>query len=243
MLVWGPGGVGKTSTSCHAPKPKVLRDRLERGFDVLQNRGLVPEDSECDVFASWDELIDQVETFAAGDHDRQTLIIDAMTGVQRVLFLDMIEKEYDRNDADFYSYSKGPKNAANRQFPILLERLTDCVVAGYNVIVIAHSKEKTKKPVKGSEYDKFIPDVEPDVWAKLYRWADTSILINDEVSVMTDRKGRSTKQADESGSFKVAYCSFTPLADVKNWYGVPGPIDMGDSAGEAWKNIAEAFGW
>jgi hypothetical protein len=242
MVICGMGGAGKTTTAAHAPGAFFFRDALEGGIVVARERKMVPADVGDLVYTSWEDLLEKVALFAKRKHDYQTLVLDATTGIQRAGFDWTCEHKFGNDMDRFNDYSKGPKNFADKYFPAILDGLLECQDAGINIIIIAHSVVKPYKNPDGPDFDTYIPDLEAYAWQRLYRWVEASIFIHNQMSVEEER-GRKTRKA--AGNYdKLCIVDWSPkFMMAKNWYKVAGPLECGESAEEAWANIAEAFGY
>jgi hypothetical protein len=241
MTICGMGGAGKTTIAAHAPNAFFFRDSLEAGIVIARDRKMVPSGVGDYVYTSWEDLKQKTQQFAKRQHDFDTYVLDATTGMQRELFNDTAEKHFDGSMERFNDFNKGPKDAANKYFPEYLDCLQECIDAGINVIVIAHSLVRPYKNPDGPDYDTWQPDLEGNAWQKLYRWVESSIFIHNETKNKEERK-KVTRKVENSYE-KIAVVNWSPVFHAaKNWYKVEGPIELGDSAEAGWTAISEAFG-
>jgi len=237
LVIYGPSGVGKTSLAAQFPKPGFIIDRTEPGIKNLQANGLIPRSIPIlGEVADWKELLKAVSS-AANDESIRTLVCDALTGFELLCFRYHCQKYFkgDWSSEGFFAYQKGPRNAATRDWPELLECLTD-VGATKNLVLITHSQVKPYSNPLGPDFDRFIPSLDKETWVITHRWAEAVFFLN----YHTELTKEGTKhKASEAGRFLNPVWS--PAYDAKNQLGLAFPIDMGDSAKEGYHNLVEAI--
>jgi hypothetical protein len=106
------------------------------------------------------------------------------------------------------------------------------------VLALCHSKIAPFKNPEGPDYDRFTPDLHPKTWGLTHRWADYVLFLNFETHVDA---GRSPRPKGKGGTRRVLYTARTAAFDAKNRHGLPEQIDGGNSAAEAWANLAAAM--
>lgn len=91
-LIYGDPGAGKTRLSCTAPKPLVLLTELSTSEPTIRQ---VYEETgnKADIWniTDLDELWEAYEFLLAGNHNYQTVILDSLTDLNRMVIRGSIE--------------------------------------------------------------------------------------------------------------------------------------------------------
>jgi len=244
LLLYGPSGVGKTSFCAQFPNPGFIIDPQEEGIRTLTEFNLVPEPAFIEQADSFEDALSLCGSVAKGtNYHCQTLIIDSLTGFEKLCFIHHCEEHFDGDwsTEGFYSYQKGPKQAAKVDWPRLIDGLEDVRAAGINVIVIGHSRTKPYNNPEGPDYDRFVCYCDPETWATTHRWAQGVFFYNYLVELdLSKKKGPRTK-AKQEGEGRILYTDWAPAFDAKNWFSLAPVIDAGDTSEEAFKEFEKAF--
>lgn len=148
VLIYGPGGIGKTSLACAAPNPVVLA--VEDGV----GRSLYPETPRVDV-STWSDLRAALANPAL--HEFQTVVLDSATraeelAVAHTLATIKTEKGGTATSIEGYGFGKGYQHL----YETFLLLLQDCqqlhIRHGRNVVLIAHDCTTTAANPEGEDY-------------------------------------------------------------------------------------------
>jgi len=243
LVIYGPSGVGKTSFCAQFPKPGFIIDPQEEGIRTLSEFGLVPEPVFIESASTFEDTLSICGDIAAGEYDIQTAVFDSITGFEKLCFIHHCEEYFDGDwsTEGFYSYQKGPKQAAKTDWPRLLDACEDIRAAGINVLFIGHSRTKPYNNPEGADYDRFICYCDPEVWSTVHRWAQGVFFYNYLVELdLSKKKGPRTK-AKQEGEGRILYTDWAPAYDAKNWFNLDPVIDAGESAEESFKEFKTAF--
>lgn len=244
MLIHGKSGVGKTSFCANAPSPVFLIDHDETGVVRLKQRGLIPKSTVIlDPVEDYGDLLDTLESFSPEDHGAETLVVDSLTGLQRLCFdyrcnLPREQGGFEGDYGAFYDFYRGPAQAAQQDWPPLMTALRRIRDKGVNVLLISHSEEKAYRNPDGPDYDKYVSALDARIWKATERVVEAVLFLNFEIDVQGSRRGQKGKASDIT---RMIITDKTPTADAKNWYGLPAIIDMGESGQDSWNNFWEAF--
>lgn len=239
-VIHGIPGSGKTSLPCHAPSPVFLMTRDETGLLALLSAGLVPQvDYFPQCFEGWNHLRSAVKELATQPHDYKNLVLDTLNGAERLCHEHVCEQPPYKGDWGYFdSYQQAGKNALQEwiTFTSLLEK---CRMKGMGVILLCHSQVVTFKNPEGTDFDRWQPALRKESWAHAYGWCDQCFFLNFKVTVKEER-GRSKGKAT-GGQERVLCTERTPSYDAKNRSHLPGEIECGASAEEAWTNLIQAM--
>lgn len=239
MVVYGPSGVGKTEFAAAWPDVGFIHDPHEDGINDLVEWGRCKKPTFVKEAKGFNEIIELHEEIAAngtldGKSQIKTLVNDALTGIERLCFEQHCAEYFDDDwsNQGFYSYNKGPKNAAKKDWPRYIESLKGLWTAGINVILLAHSKVGDADNPSGDDYKTYMPTLDKEIWAHTHNWAKCIIYYG--VDTETEKAGSKVK-AKKADFDRHLYTELSTHYVAKNRYGLTPVIDAGGSGVEAYK--------
>ena len=241
MVIYGPPGVGKSSMAASFPKAGFIVDPQELGINVLAEYYQCKKPVMVEEAGSWTSLQTLLAHVASGKWPIDTLVLDSLTGLEKLCFIHHCEEYFEGNwsSKGFYSYQQGPENAAKTDWPDFIDLLEAVKVQGINVIVLAHSVVKPYKNPDGPDYDQYAPYANKHIWQHLKRWASSILFYNYHVEV--DQKGIRNKANTETEERHI-YTQWSAAWEAKNAFGLQYLIDeLGDSGADAYKALKLAF--
>lgn len=221
VVVYGPEGIGKTTLAAAFPNPLFID--TEGGTNHFDVRRADPSPT------SWSMLVGYVgEVAAAGPGLCSTLVVDTADWAER-LCVEHVCAKNGWQSIEGPGYGKGYK-CVNEEFGRLLDRLSDCVQAGVNVVVCAHARiSKFEQPDELGTYDrwtmKLIDTPKASNAAMLKEWADMVLLCNYETIIVKPDKSDGG-HAKAAGGKRVMYAEHTPAWDAKNRHGLPAKMPL-----------------
>lgn len=251
MVLHAPAGTGKTSFVAHFPRCGFIIDSHERGISYLVSRKLVPDPVFIHDFPneakSWPKLIDTVNMAIAEPID--TLVIESLIGLQTILFKYHAKERFatseypdgDMSSTGFFSFQKGPKNAANFDFPDFMDAVLRVIQHGKNVIITGHSMDKQEISPNGTVYQKSIPICEKEIWSRLSRWASIIAYMSCKVVQDSEKSRGLLKKVARPETDRLLYLDATAWCEAKNWYGLNSVIPCGNSGAECYRNFMQAL--
>ena len=137
--LYGKNGVGKTTFAASAPGAVIID--TEKGADIVGSDRFQPE--------TYEECLDILDALATEDHAFQTVAIDTIDGLERLIQAHIIQAN-SWTPADYDSYGRGAKLSVQelRPFFAALERLMD---RGLNILLLAHSQLRREKAATSAE--------------------------------------------------------------------------------------------
>lgn len=240
LVVYGPPGVGKTEFAANFPKVGFLHDPQEDGINDLVEFNSCPDPVFVRECKDWQATLDACYDVAGGGTGVETLVLDSLSGIEKLCFLHHCAEHFkgDWSKEGFFAYQQGPKNAAKRDWPDLIDALNECRSQGVNVVLIGHSQVKPFNNPDGPDYDRWIPSVDKETWNAIHTWAKAVLFYN--YAVTLDKSGIKAK-ADTSKDERLIFSQWSAAFDAKNRYGLDPVIDAGDSGAEAFANFESAF--
>lgn len=213
-VIYGTEGIGKSTLVSHFPDPLYID--TESGTLQLDVK-------RVDEINTWKDITDTIDDVIADTSVCQTLVVDTADRAEQMLIQDMLEKDNKASIED-YGYGKGYTKLQERFQKELLNRLDKLIGQGIQVVVIAHSRQRTVNPPDGNPYDHYELKCSKNVSPILKEWADCLLFLNYQFLVTTEQ-GASKGKAQGSGR-RVMYCTHMPQWDAKNRFGLPDEVPM-----------------
>jgi len=196
ILLYGGGGVGKSTIACNAPAPVGIFD-LELSMPVL--RPQIPEAADIRVVAgveSWQDLRDALH--ADGWDGIRTLVIDSVTKAEELAVawvMDNVPVDDKRKATriEDYPYGKGYTHTYET-FLALLGDLDAHVRAGRHVILIAHDCTTQVPNPHGEDWLRYEPRLQSpssgknSIRLRVREWADHVLFLGFDLGDVRDGK-------------------------------------------------------
>jgi len=195
VVLYGTGGIGKTTLACSAPGPVVFFD-LDESLPKLKKKfsttpWIVPVDS-------WSAL--GVELNASGWDRVKTIVIDSFTkaeemAVAHTLATVKTDRSTTAKSVEDYGFGKGFGHVFETFLPILAV-LDAHVRAGRNVILICHECVAEVPNPTGTNWFRYEPRLQSpgsgknSIRLRTKEWADHVLFLGYDVAVDIDGKGR-----------------------------------------------------
>jgi len=228
ILIYGPGGIGKSTLAGLAPRPVFID--IEEGTRKLDiNR------------------VDGVATFAdvraclnSGALDGfQTIIIDSSTKAEELAIAHMLatvknEKGSNVTSVEGYGYGKGYQHVYDT-FLLLLADLDAHVRAGRNVVLIAHDCIANVPNPVSEDYIRYEPHLQSpksgkaSIRNRVIQWADYVLFLGYDV-ISEDGKGK-------GGGTRTVFTVERPDHIAKSRTTIPTIPFKGPDDNEIWQHI------
>lgn len=219
VILYGPEGIGKSSLAAQFPNP-IFIDTEGSTTELTVDRLKKP--------SSWTELNQQVDWVKSQAGRYKTLVIDTVDWAER-LTIEFVTSRANKQSITNFGYGEGFIQL-EEEFGKFLNRLSDLVEVGINVVLTAHAKiTKFEQPDEMGAYDRYELKLGNKTTAKTAslakEWADMVLFINYKTfSVAVDDKGKKHKG---QGGVRTVYATHHPAWDAKNRHGLPDefPLD------------------
>lgn len=198
VVLFGPGGIGKTTLACLAPGPVAVIDldeSLPRLAGSLEALGVTP--AVVEGVDSWTALRGAIS--ASGWDEIKTIVIDTATRAEELAIAHMIEtvpgpggKRVKR--LEDYGYGKGFQHVYDTFLPLLSD-LDAHARAGRTVVMVCHDCTASTPNPMGDDWIRYEPRLQTlkgggaSVRLRVREWADHVVCITHDISV-DDRKAR-----------------------------------------------------
>lgn len=216
-VIYGPEGIGKSTLAAQFPQPLFID--TEGGTKELDIARLPAP-------TSWAMLNQEVD-FIKQNRPCATLIIDTIDWAE-ALCIENICAKHGKNGIEDFGYGNGYVYE-KEEFGRFLNRLSDLVECGINVVLTAHAiLRKFEQPDELGSYDRWelkLGKKTTNLIAPLVKeWADIVLFANYKtLAVAVDKDGKKHKA---QGGRRVMYTAHHPCWDAKNRYGLPEEIPM-----------------
>jgi hypothetical protein len=231
VVLYGPPKVGKTSFASSFPEVGLI-DIGEDGLEDLQDAGICTDARILATPATWEDLNEAIDNV----YGIKTLVLDGLSGVQRLCFEYCCREEYNDNWFEFMSYSKGPRTTGLAHIGGFIRKLRGIRRSGISVICIAHAKEAGREDPLAGNYGRITANLDKALWDAFEQWAQLILFMRKEP--ILDKTGRQAKVKDYT---RLIYFDGSPAFDAGNRLGLEGTCDMGFSCQEAYKNFTKAL--
>lgn len=218
VVLYGPEGIGKSSLAAQFPSP-IFVDTEGSTTELTVDRLKKP--------SSWTELNQQVDWVKGQAGRYKTLVIDTVDWAER-LTIEFVTSRSNKQSITNFGYGEGFIQL-EEEFGKFLNRLSDLVEVGINVVLTAHAKiTKFEQPDEMGAYDRYELKLGNKTTAKTAaltkEWADMVLFINYKTfSVATDEKAKKHKG---QGGVRTIYTTHHPAWDAKNRHGLPDELPL-----------------
>jgi len=193
IVLYGPGGIGKTTLADLAPSPVVSVD-LDDSLGVLQ----LPNTRRVAGVTDWKDLHEVL--LADGWDEVKTLVIDSATkaeelAVKHTLNTVLTEKGTRPTSIEGYGYGRGYQHVYETWMGLLAD-LDTHVQAERNVVLICHDCTTSVPNPQGEDWIRYEPRLQSpnsgksSIRLRTREWADHVLFIGYDVDVDNDGKAR-----------------------------------------------------
>lgn len=233
IVIYGVGGIGKTTLASKFPKPIFIR--TEDGAGQLSGVGKLPK---CETIY---DLEEQLTWVAHGKHDFKTCVIDSLDAIEVMKNQDICAKAGVSDVLELgFGKGTGPLRAYFDKLRLMLDSVKE---RGMIVVCIGHSIVGTHKDPLGDDYSTFTMNLNEKTVPKIKDWSDITLFINNKIHTKKagEHFGKTINKAVSKGKpVKIMYTEERPGFIAKNRYDLPFEMELYD--GEPEKSVAELLG-
>lgn len=187
-VIYGSGGVGKTTLASFAESPVFLE--LEPGsgeLDVARITGI----------SKYEEVRSILQNGLVKEF--KTIVLDSVTKLEEMTVNYIMRTVPTQNGSlprriEDYDYGKGYQHAYDMFLPILAD-LDRCVERGHNVVLIAHECVSNVPNPGGEDWIRYEPHLQnprsgkASIRERVFQWADNVLFVGFNVAVTEEGKG------------------------------------------------------
>lgn len=195
-LFYGRSGTGKTTVASTFPKPLLLMDVREKGYDSVSNvKGV-----DIAQIDTWDEFENVYWYLEKGDHKYKTVVIDQVTQLQDLAILRAMKDE-GKSEEDAISRRVWGQAAGLLKTWLLNYR--DLIDRGIHVVFLAHDRTTVNDEESGE--DQIDPSVGPRMMPSVASFLNGAVkiigntFVRERFSIKDKRKVRSVEYAMRLG--------------------------------------------
>lgn len=216
VVIYGPEGIGKTTFASQFPDPLFID--TEGGTNQLDVARIDPAPK------SWNELLGIIDAVKA-ERPCATLVLDTADWAEMLCINHLCIKNK-WNSIETPGYGAG-YTAIKEEFGKLLNKLSDLVEIGINVVFTAHAiTRRFDRPDEASSYDRWELKLQRKTAPLVKEWADVLLFVNYKIIVENVDAGMNQKKGKARGGKRVMYAEHNPCWDAKNRYGLAGELEF-----------------
>lgn len=216
-VIYGVEGIGKSTLAADFPDPLFIDTE---GSTARMNVSRFPNPTSYEMLKQ--EIDEVIRTKPC-----KTLVIDTFDWVEKLAVKSICDRSQKLSITSF-GYGEGFIQL-EEEIGRLLNRLTDVIEAGINVVITAHAQIKPfNQPDADNSYDRYELKLGNKTSAKtssmLKEWADMVLFCNYKTyAVAKDDKGTKHKG---TGGQRVMYTTHSPAWDAKNRFDLPNELPL-----------------
>ncbi|GHT31207.1 hypothetical protein FACS1894214_2290 [Planctomycetales bacterium] len=204
LLIYGTEGIGKSAFGTSAPKPVFIS--TEDGIDHI----------DCAKFPlcrTFTEVMSNLEALLNEAHDYQTVVIDSVDWLERLIWDDACQ-QYRVENIEKIDGGYGKRYTIVltywRKFIDALRQLRD--QKKMIVVLLAHAQVKRHTDPESTTFDTFLPKLHKNAAAMLCEWCDAILMATREYGAAKGAK---------SGGERILHCERSVACSAKNRFGLP----------------------
>jgi len=231
ILLYGVDGIGKTSLAAEFPDPLYLPTEGERAPSDVD----MPTPGTIEGF---DDLLDIFGELLTTDHDRKTVILDSLDGLEPLVWKATCRR-LGITSIEEAGFGKGYVEA-DTEWNELLGGVAALAQSGICVVMLAHPEViRFDSPIT-DPYSRYQPKLHKRANALVREKSDIVAFCNYRISIKEKEVARQTKIAHaEGGKERQVHLSEGAGFNAKNRYSMPDSITY--RKGKGYEELAKFF--
>lgn len=223
IVIYGVGGIGKTTWAANSPDPIFLMTEEGQGNLDIARFELRENDP---VLRSWDELTQCCDDLITEDHDFRTVVVDSLDFAEALCRAHVCEKN-GWESIETPGYGKGYQRTAEvwRELLAKLEQIQN--ERGMGVICIAHEEVVRFEDPASEAYDHYDICLHKHTRHTTANWADAVFFANFKHHIIKEQGkfGDERKRAAGRGE-RILYTDRRPSHRAKNRWNLPDELPL-----------------
>ena len=179
IMIYGMEKIGKTTLATGAPDPVFLLTEEGRGLNEI---------AATEVIKTYDEFVDHLYGLSSQDHSFKTLVVDSITGLEKLVFSKMCDVEnVDSIEKAMGGFGKGYVRAVE-YWQSLLEKIDYVrIQKQMTVVFLAHADVVRHSPPDNEAYDRYGVRMNKNTIGSVLKWVDAILFMKNQVSLLKDK--------------------------------------------------------
>jgi len=217
VMVYGTHGIGKSTFASQSPNPIFIQ--TEDGVGGI----------DCAKFPlsmSFKEVLDAITELYMEEHAFQTVVIDTLDWLERMIFAEVCHRKGVENIEDI-GFARGYIYALDLWREVLsgLEALRD--KKQMMVILLAHCQIQKFDNPAGDSFNYYCPQINKHASSIIQQWCDDVLFATYKVNtVQTDEGFKRKKTRGVGTGERVLYTTARPYHQAKNRLNLPDEIEL-----------------
>lgn len=223
ILIYGEPKIGKTTLASEFPAPVFIQ--LEDGTPT----GIEPDGWDREEIKTFGDVIDAMVELAAEDHPFQTLVVDSMSELQKLVFAETCARGDDKGNAksniEDFGYGKGYVYAQRVMQEFIEAFNTLRTVRNMTIVLVAHSVTERFDDPETTSYSRYEIAMHAKLVGMIEAEVDAILLLKPDVSVKTEEQGFNKDRAIAQGGANVfIHADGRAAYTAGNRFGIPPKI-------------------
>jgi hypothetical protein len=236
LLIYGTGGMGKTTLAAEFPDPLYLHTAGEStptGIDI-----------PAEEIAAYDDLTDTLELLMTEPHDFKTVIIDSLDGLEPMVWAKTVARldasmEKKIESIEDPGYGRGYIEA-DKEWHYLVDGFLALQKSGMAVVMLAHPEMQRFDSPTSDPYSRWTPRLHKRANALLREKSDVVAFVQQRLSVKEKEVARQTKVSRGVGSGeRQIMLEERPGFLAKNRFSMPAEVQF--KKGEGYNTLSQYF--
>jgi len=215
IVVYGSGGVGKSTFAANSFKPIFLP--FEDGLTGI-------EADAFPVLTSVAETDQALDVLLSEKHEFQTVVLDSLDWLEALVHA-QVAADHGKRSVEELGYGRGYVEALV-YWRKILDKLSALRTKGMAIVLIAHSEIKRYDDPQSEAYDRVVLKLHRLASALVVEWADVLGLAQIETHVKKESTGFNNRTRGITTGRRILRVNETPAYLAKNRYSLPDPLPL-----------------